>query len=103
MGEGEREGDWRWFRYPFLAEGDQPEKRTAIRVFLADRGYRVAAVTMSFSDYAYNEPYARCRAKGDETTIARMEAAWLEGARTRSTSTGPCPPRFTAARSRTCC
>ena len=35
---------------------------------------------MSFSDYAYNEPYARCMAKADETTIARMEAAWLEGA-----------------------
>ena len=73
------ESDWRWFRYPFLAEGDRPEKRTAIRAFLADRGYRVAAVTMSFSDYAYNEPYARCRAKGDEATIARMEAAWLDG------------------------
>jgi peptidoglycan/xylan/chitin deacetylase (PgdA/CDA1 family) len=74
------EGDWRWFRYPFLAEGEPPEKRAAIRAFLADRGYRVAAVTMSFSDYAYNEPYVRCMAKGDDATIARMEAAWLEGA-----------------------
>jgi peptidoglycan/xylan/chitin deacetylase (PgdA/CDA1 family) len=74
------EGDWRWFRYPFLAEGDRPEKRAAIRSFLADRGYRVAAVTMSFSDYAYNEPYARCMAKGDQAEIARMEASWLEGA-----------------------
>jgi peptidoglycan/xylan/chitin deacetylase (PgdA/CDA1 family) len=80
MSEGGRERDWRWFRYPFLAEGDRPEKRAAIRTFLAGHGYRVAAVTMSFSDFAYNEPYARCQAKGDEGVIARMEAAWLEGA-----------------------
>ena len=29
------------------------------------RGYRIAAVTMDFSDWAYNDPYARCAAKGD--------------------------------------
>lgn len=72
--------DWRWFRYPFLAEGDHPDKRAAIRGFLAGRDYRVAAVTMSFADFAYNEPYARCMAKSDQATIARLEAAWLDGA-----------------------
>lgn len=80
MGDAEGEYDWRWFRYPFLAEGDQPEKRAAIRSFLAGRGYRIAAVTMSFGDFAYNEPYARCMAKGDQAEIARLEAAWLKGA-----------------------
>ena len=28
--------DWHWLRYPFLAEGDTPEKRAEARKFLAD-------------------------------------------------------------------
>ncbi len=31
--------DWHWLRYPFLAEGDTEEKRTATRKFLAAHGY----------------------------------------------------------------
>jgi lysophospholipase L1-like esterase len=72
--------DWRWFRFPFLAEGDTPAKTAAVRGFLAQRGYRVAAVTMSFSDYEWNEPYTRCKTKGDEAAIASLEKSFLEAA-----------------------
>jgi len=73
--------DWHWFRYPFLAEaGGDPARRARIRKLLGDRGYKVAPVTMDFSDWAYNDTYARCVAKGDQATIASMETAWLEGA-----------------------
>jgi peptidoglycan/xylan/chitin deacetylase (PgdA/CDA1 family) len=75
------QGDWRWLRFPFLAEGGASEKREAARAFLAGRGYRIAQVTMSFGDYAYNEPYARCMAKGDHPAVARLESAYLLGAR----------------------
>ena len=75
---GER--DWRWFRYPFLAEGDDPALRDRIRGFLDQRGYRVASVTMSFDDWAWTEPYVRCRAQGDNAAIARMERAYMEAA-----------------------
>ena len=51
--------DWHWFRYPNLSEGDTPEKKAAVRKLLADRGYRIAGVTMSFGDYMWNAPYAR--------------------------------------------
>jgi lysophospholipase L1-like esterase len=74
------EGDWHWFRYPFLDEGETPEKRAAARKVLAQRGYKVAAVTMSFADYMFNEPYARCKAKGDNTAIALLENAYLAAA-----------------------
>ncbi len=30
--------DWHWLRYPFLAEGDTPEKRADTRKFLAAHG-----------------------------------------------------------------
>lgn len=75
---GER--DWRWFRYPFLAEGDDPALRARIRSFLEQRGYRVASVTMSFDDWAWSDPYLRCRAQGDHAAIARMEQTYLEAA-----------------------
>ena len=32
--------DWHWFRYPFLDEGENAEKRNAARQVLARRGYR---------------------------------------------------------------
>lgn len=72
--------DWRWLRYPFLGEGETAEKRLAERKFLAERGYRISAVTMSFADYAYNEPYARCVAANDTAAVARLEESYLSAA-----------------------
>lgn len=72
--------DWRWFRYPFLAEGTDPAKRDAVRLGLVARGYRIAPVTVSFNDYAYNDPFARCSARHDTAAIARLEALYLSGA-----------------------
>jgi peptidoglycan/xylan/chitin deacetylase (PgdA/CDA1 family) len=72
-------GDWHWLRYPFLAEGAD-EKRVAGRKFLAEHKYRIAAVTMSFGDYMWNEPYARCVAKNDTAAIAQLETSYLDAA-----------------------
>jgi lysophospholipase L1-like esterase len=72
--------DWRWFRFPFLAEGDTPEKKAGVRAFLLGRGYKVAGVTMSFGDYSWNDPYARCVAKGDTNAIATLESSYLQAA-----------------------
>ena len=72
--------DWRWLRYPYLAEGDTPQKREGARKFLAEHGYKIAGVTMSFGDYLYNAPYARCVAKNDSAAIAQLEASYLAAA-----------------------
>jgi peptidoglycan/xylan/chitin deacetylase (PgdA/CDA1 family) len=74
------DADWRWLRFPYLSEGDTPEKTEAVRAFLGARGYRIAGVTMSFADYLWNEPYARCSAKGDTAAIAGMEKSYLQAA-----------------------
>ena len=74
-------GDWHWFRYPFLAEGADPVARDTVRRTLKARGYRIAAVTMSFADYNWNEPYVRCVAKRDPAGLATLETAWLADAR----------------------
>jgi peptidoglycan/xylan/chitin deacetylase (PgdA/CDA1 family) len=75
-----RNADWHWLRFPYLAEGDTAEKRDAARKFLAEHGYKIAAVTMSFADYLYNEPYARCVAKNDAAGIAQLEKSYLDAA-----------------------
>jgi peptidoglycan/xylan/chitin deacetylase (PgdA/CDA1 family) len=71
----------RWFRYPFLSEGSSPALRDAARATLSERGYRIAAVTMSFADYDYNPPYARCMAKHDMAGVALLERGWLAAVR----------------------
>jgi peptidoglycan/xylan/chitin deacetylase (PgdA/CDA1 family) len=72
---------WRWLRYPYLREGDTLEKRRAVRHALGERGYRIAQVTMSFDDWAYNDPYARCLAKGDTSAIEWLKRSYAERAK----------------------
>ncbi len=72
--------DWHWLRYPFLQEGDTLEKHRGIAAFLNQHGYRVAEVTLSFGDYAYNEPYARCIAKNDQEGIEQLKLSYMNGA-----------------------
>jgi peptidoglycan/xylan/chitin deacetylase (PgdA/CDA1 family) len=72
--------DWRWFRYPFLWEGDTVEKRRAVRAYLRDHGYRVAQVSLDFEDYAWNDAYSRCSAKQDDAAITWLKQSYLETA-----------------------
>ena len=74
-------GGKRWFRFPFLGEGDDPAKRAQIRRFLADRGYKLAGVTMDFSDWQFNNAYGRCFNAGDQKAIRRMEDMYLKAVR----------------------
>jgi peptidoglycan/xylan/chitin deacetylase (PgdA/CDA1 family) len=78
-------GDWHWFRYPYLAEGMDPEKRAAVRRILAERGYKIAAVTMDFGDWQFNNAYGRCAAKGNKKAMAKLEQQFLEDARISAT------------------
>src|SRR5438046_4262460 len=69
--------DWRWFRYPFLDEGKDEAQRVAARQVLAKHGYRVAAVTTGFSDWAWTPAHARCAARHDAAGLAELERLYL--------------------------
>jgi peptidoglycan/xylan/chitin deacetylase (PgdA/CDA1 family) len=73
-------GDWHWFRYPYLREGNTIEKRKAARAFLIDQGYRVAQVTLDFWDWAYNTPYARCAERKDAQGLAWLRESYVSEA-----------------------
>lgn len=72
--------NWRWFRYPYLHEGDTLEKRQAVRAFLQDRNYQIAQTTLDYEDYLWNSAYARCAEKKDSKAIAWLRSSYLETA-----------------------
>ena len=78
--------DWRWFRYPFLDEGRDQGQRLAARQVLARHHYRVAAVTMSFSDWAFTPAYARCMAAGNGAAVEQLGRLYLQSARENLTA-----------------
>lgn len=73
--------DWRWFRYPYLHEGDTLEKRRAVRAFLAANHYRVAQTTLDWEDYIWNSSHARCWLKKDDAAIQWLRESYLTAAR----------------------
>ena len=77
-------GSPKYFRYPYLHEGNTREKRKAIREWLAARGYTIAQVTVSLEDdWAWNDVYARCIGLGDTPAIARLKGLFIETAMSR--------------------
>jgi peptidoglycan/xylan/chitin deacetylase (PgdA/CDA1 family) len=70
-------GDWHWFRYPFLDEGNTLEKRREVETYLTAHKYKTAEVTMDFEDYLWNDPYARCMAKHDDAAVDYLEKSYL--------------------------
>jgi peptidoglycan/xylan/chitin deacetylase (PgdA/CDA1 family) len=70
-------GDWHWFRYPYLEEGNTLAKRDAVRDYLFAHHYKVAEVTIDFGDYMWNDVYARCAVKHDTAAIASLHDSYL--------------------------
>ena len=70
--------DYRYFRYPYLREGDTQNKRDAVRKFLLDNHYQIAEVTLDFWDYQWNAPYARCLNQQNQKAITDLKRTYLE-------------------------
>jgi peptidoglycan/xylan/chitin deacetylase (PgdA/CDA1 family) len=67
----------RYYRFAFNHVGDTEEKRVAIEVSLARRGYRLAATTIDTSDYLFAKAYDRALAEKDAAATTRIEQAYL--------------------------
>jgi peptidoglycan/xylan/chitin deacetylase (PgdA/CDA1 family) len=70
--------NYKYFRYPYLREGNTKDKRDAIRKFLFDNNYKIAEVTLDFWDYEWNNPYARCIYKKDKKSINFIKKSYLD-------------------------
>lgn len=76
--------DWHWLRFPFLSAGDGAVHQ-GVMDDLHARGYHIADVSMSFSDWAYTEAYNRCLAKGDAAAIDALKTRYMAGVHTELT------------------
>jgi peptidoglycan/xylan/chitin deacetylase (PgdA/CDA1 family) len=71
-------GPWKVFRYPFLFEGDTPERRTQTAAWLRERGYRKADVSIDFDDWAWSPAWAHCVEKRDEIALGELRHTFLD-------------------------
>ena len=75
-------GSGKYFRYPYLHQGNAPEK-SAVRRWLTSRGYRIAPVTVYVEHWEWSDAYARCVARQDGPAVTRVKEMYLEAARAR--------------------
>lgn len=62
----------RFFRFPFLREGDTDAKLDAMRAYLDGSGQRNLPVTIDTQDWSFEEPWVEARKKGDGKALARI-------------------------------
>lgn len=79
---GARATPLRWFRFPYLREGDTPEKLDAGRAWLAEHGLTNLPVTIETQDWAFEEPWVRATRAGDRKAASRAVADALASLRT---------------------
>jgi peptidoglycan/xylan/chitin deacetylase (PgdA/CDA1 family) len=62
----------RFFRFPFLQEGDTEAKLDAARAWLARTGQRNLPVTIDDQDWAFEEPWVEARRARDRRAMDRL-------------------------------
>jgi peptidoglycan/xylan/chitin deacetylase (PgdA/CDA1 family) len=68
----------RFFRHPFLHTGRSVETRRAFERFLAERGYRVAPVTVDNYDYVFAAAYERADGRVGRDSVRRTYLEYME-------------------------
>jgi uncharacterized protein (TIGR02246 family) len=68
----------RFFRFPFLREGDSDAKLDAARAWLAAKGLRNLPVSIDDQDWSFERPFVEARRRGDEAEAARIAEAYHE-------------------------
>ena len=62
----------RFFRFPYLREGDTPAKLARMRDWLQETGQQNVPVTIDTQDWSFEEPWVQARGEGDEARLARL-------------------------------
>jgi beta-lactamase regulating signal transducer with metallopeptidase domain len=67
----------RYFSYPYLNTGPNPEAKSAVEKFLGERGYRVHPVTVDNMDWLFSRAYAEALRRDDEATAQALRAEYV--------------------------
>jgi ketosteroid isomerase-like protein len=68
----------RFFRFPYLHEGDSPAKLEAMRDYLEASGQRNLPVTFDNPDWRFERPWVEARRAGDAEAMARIAEEYQE-------------------------
>jgi peptidoglycan/xylan/chitin deacetylase (PgdA/CDA1 family) len=71
----------RYFRHPYLDTGRDLQTRHDAEQFLAQRGYRIAPVTMDAWDWMYSGVYEDARRRGDTSLQQQLVTSYLSHTR----------------------
>ena len=74
------DANYKYFRYPYLQDGDTYKKRMAIREYLKKEGYKIVPVTIDMQSWAWSEAYARCVDKPDPEAMQWLKESYLKTA-----------------------
>jgi len=75
----------RWFRYPYLREGETRQKAEAVRGWLSAHGLRNVPVTLNVEDWSFDGPWARAVAGSDAAARETVRQDYLASIRTITT------------------
>jgi peptidoglycan-N-acetylglucosamine deacetylase len=67
----------RYFRHPYLDVGRDLQTRRQAEAFLADRGYRIAPITIDAWDWMYAGVYEDARKRGDTALQQQLVSSYL--------------------------
>ncbi len=70
-------GVLRYFRHPFLHAGNHIESKREFEQFLAERGYRIAPVTIDNSEWIFASAYEKALVRGDKQMARRVAEAYV--------------------------
>ena len=84
----------RFFRFPYLQEGDTREKVIAVRDVLAGASERNVPVTIDGQDWSFDRPWADAVASGDATAIDDVRQNYLAALRVAATRTATLADRL---------
>ena len=67
----------RYFRHPYLQMGKTAELEKSFESFIAERGYRIAPVTIDTMDWMFLAAYATAQTQGNTEMIKRVSTEYL--------------------------
>jgi hypothetical protein len=67
----------RYFSYPYLNTGPNPEAKSAVEKFLRERGYRVHPVTVDNMDWLFSRAYAEALTRDDEAAAQALRVEYV--------------------------
>src|SRR5260370_10973176 len=68
----------RYFRHPFLQMGPTKEIENSFESFIAERGYRIAPVTIDIMDWMFRVAYAKARTQDDAGQMKKVSSEYLK-------------------------